>query len=452
MDDFRSSDAVENVSGQSAADSGKLLADSGFMEKESNALTGTKSAGRERKAGEAVEDHYIIVLKDKPLGAAKDPQNLVEDKISKVMTRNGIRPTIGATQDTMIFKNAITGFATTLDAKQKQALQNDPDVAFVEQNKVVGLKPRTVMPATKGGGEYPTGVLRIEADKSPTHNTPGGVDVDIAILDTGINLRHSDLNVVQDVSFIPGAATGDDDNGHGSHVGGSAAAKGDGKGVIGVAPGARLWAVKVLDSSGYGTMAQVIAGVDYVTKNADKIEVANMSLGDKEQSEAFNRAISASVAAGVTHIVAAGNESDNAKDYSPANHPDVLTVSALADSDGKGGGLGGRTCDWEKDDVLASFSNYGEKVGIAAPGACINSAWKASRTETDTYVSISGTSMASPHAAGAAGLVKAKLPHYRPHQVYQTLIDNAKAQNDPAYGMKGDKDQFPEPILNVKGF
>lgn len=452
MEDFRTANDAAEKGSQAGIDAGKLLADSGFMEKESNALTGTRSAGKERKAGDAVEDHYIIVLKDKPLGAAKDSGNLVEDKIAKVMNRNGIRPTIGASQDTLIFKNAITGFATTLDAKQKQALQNDPDVAFVEQNKVVGIKPRNVTPTARNGGEYPTGVLRIEADKSPTHNTPGGVDVDIAILDTGINLRHSDLNVVENVSFIPGAATGDDDNGHGSHVGGSAAAKGDGKGVIGVAPGARLWAVKVLDSSGYGTMAQVIAGVDYVTKNADKIEVANMSLGDKEQSEAFNRAISQSVAAGVTHVVAAGNESDNAKDYSPANHPDVLTVSALADSDGNGGGLGSRTCDWERDDVLASFSNYGEKVGIAAPGACIESAWKASRSNTDTYASISGTSMASPHAAGAAGLVKARNPHFTPHQVYKHLIDNGKAQNDPNYGMKGDKDQFPEPILNVKGF
>lgn len=166
MEDFRTANDAAEKGSQAGVDAGKLLADSGFMEKESNALTGTRSAGKERKAGDAVEDHYIIVLKDKPLGAAKDSGNLVEDKIAKVMNRNGIRPTIGASQDTLIFKNAITGFATTLDAKQKQALQNDPDVAFVEQNKVVGIKPRNVTPTARNGGEYPTGVLRIEADKT----------------------------------------------------------------------------------------------------------------------------------------------------------------------------------------------------------------------------------------------------------------------------------------------
>lgn len=173
MDDFKAKDVVEQDN-QGTADSAKLFADSGFMEKESNALTGTKSAGKERKAGDAVEDHYIIVLKDKPLGAAKDFGNAVEDKISKVMSRNGIK-TLGPAQDTLVFKNAITGFATTLDAKQKQALQNDPDVAFIEQNKIVGIKPRNITPAAAGGSEYPSGVLRIEADKSPTHNTPGAL-------------------------------------------------------------------------------------------------------------------------------------------------------------------------------------------------------------------------------------------------------------------------------------
>lgn len=449
MDNINSAkDAVEDKNSNAAAS--KLLEDSGFLEPESNALTGTKSAAKPRRAGDVVEDHYIVVLKEKPLGKTKDVANAVEDKIAKVMNRNGVLIPRNS-PDTLVFKNAITGFATTLTAQQKMDLQNDPDVAYIEQNKIVGINPRNVTPHAKTGSEYPTGVLRIEGDKSPTASAPGGVDVDIAVIDTGVNLKHSDLNVVDNVSFIPGAATGNDDNGHGSHVGGTIGARRDGKGVIGVAPGARLWAVKVLDSSGYGTMAQVIAGVDYVTKNADKIEVANMSLGDKEQSKAFDEAIAQSVKAGVAHVVAAGNESDDAKNYSPANHPDVLTVSALADSDGKGGAQGGRTCDWERDDVLASFSNYGAKVGIAAPGACIESAWKASRSNTDTYASISGTSMASPHVAGAVGLVRAADKTLSAKQSYQKVLDNAKPQNDPDYGFKGDKDGFAEPVLNVKG-
>lgn len=451
MDDLKVADKVDKATPDAQ---NTLFESSGFMDAESNSLAGTKDAGRVKRAGDAVTDSFIVTLKDQPLGSKPDSANLLGDKVTRVMQKHGIGVGQGAqaNNDVLVFKHAITGFAATLTAQQKAALQNDPDVAYIEQNKIVGIAPRNVTPTAKTGSEYPTGVLRIEGDKSPTANTPGGVDVDVAVLDTGINLRHSDLNVVENVSFIPGAATGDDDNGHGSHVGGTIGAKMDGKGVVGVAPGARLWAVKVLDSSGYGTMAQVIAGVDYVTKNADKIEVANMSLGDKEQSQAFNAAIAESVRAGVTHVVAAGNESDNAKDYSPANHPDVITVSALADSDGKGGAAGSRTCDWERDDTLASFSNYGEKITIAAPGACIESAWKASRSNTDTYTSISGTSMASPHVAGAAALLKAKYSFYTPAQVQQSLLSAAKPQNDPVYGFKGDKDAYPEPVLNVKGF
>ena len=436
-----------------ASEPSALLEDSLFKAPEAQAKEGNEQpVAKPRTAGEIVPDSYIVTLKDKPLGKEKDVNSAVEDVIARVMRRNGVvMPRTGA--DTLIFKHAITGFATTLTAQQKADLAKDPEVASIEQNRVVGINPINprVSNGAKNGTEYPSGVLRIEGDKSPTAKA-GPVDVDVAVIDTGVNMRHSELNVVDNVSFIPGAATGDDDNGHGSHVGGTIGARADGKGVIGVAPGARIWAVKVLDSSGYGTMAQVIAGVDYVTKNADKIEVANMSLGDKEQSKAFDEAISNSVAAGVSYAVAAGNESDDAKDYSPANHDKVITVSAVADSDGKGGGVGGRTCEWDRDDYLAGFSNYGPKVEIAAPGSCIESTWKAGRSGTDTYSTISGTSMASPHVAGAMALIKAKHPEYTPDQVYKALLGNAKPQNDPDWGFKGDKDNSPEPMLNVKGF
>ncbi len=433
----------------------KLLEDSGFLAPESagrNLAQNADKAGtaaKPRTAGEIVADHYIVTLKEKPLGKEKE-NPLLEDKVAKIMTRAGLIPR--NVPDLLIYKHAISGFSGELTAQQLQALQNDPDVAAIEPDRVVGINPARVGQAhnAKTGTEVPTGVARVEADQSTTANTPGGVDVDIAVIDTGINLKHSELNVVNNVSFIPGAKTGDDDHGHGSHVAGTIGAIKDGKGVVGVAPGARLWAVKTLDRSGYGTMAQVIAGVDYVTQHADEIEVANMSLGDKEQSKAFDEAISKSVEAGVTYVVAAGNESDDAKDYSPANHKDVLTVSAVADSDGKGGGTGGRTCEWDKDAYLASFSNYGANVKIAAPGSCIESTWKASASNTDRYNTISGTSMASPHVAGAAGLVKAKHPEYSPKTVIKTLIDNAKPQNDPDYGFKGDKDSYPEPMLNAK--
>lgn len=445
----------ENKNGK--AEPNALLAESGFLapDKAEKPQAAAPEVAKPRTAGEIVPDSYIVTLKEKPLGKEKDVNSAVEDVVARVMNRNGVVMPRVPDADTLIFKHALTGFATKLTAQQKADLLKDPEVAAIEPNRVVGIapiKPREIAaPTAKNGTEYPYGVLRIEGDKSPTAKA-NPVDVDIAVIDTGVNLRHSELNVVDNVSFIPGAATGDDDNGHGSHVGGTIGAKADGKGVIGVAPGARLWAVKVLDSSGYGTMAQVIAGVDYVTKNADKIEVANMSLGDKEQSKAFDDAISNSVAAGVSYAVAAGNESDDAKDYSPANHDKVMTVSAVADSDGKGGGVGGRTCEWDRDDYLAGFSNYGPKVEIAAPGSCIESTWKAGRSTTDTYSTISGTSMASPHVAGAMGLVKAKNPSFTPDQVYKAILGNAKPQSDPDWGFKGDKDGSAEPMLNVKGF
>jgi subtilisin family serine protease len=196
---------------------------------------------------------------------------------------------------------------------------------------------------------------------------------------------------------VKGTKNGNDDNGHGTHVAGIAAAKDNGIGVVGVAPGARLWAVKVLDRNGSGFLSGVIKGVDHVTANAGAIEVANMSLGGGN-SQALNDAIKNSVAKGVVYVVAAGNSGIDASNTSPANSPDVLAVSAIVDTDGKCGKLGPSTS-YGGDDTFASFSNYGSMVDIAAPGVNILSTYKGK-----TYATMSGTSMASPHVAGAVAL------------------------------------------------
>lgn len=425
----------------------KLLEDSGLAAPEKQTADGAadKAIANPRNSGEIIPDRYIVRLKGQPLGAKADVNNIAQDKIEKTAQKIGL-PRSGP--DVTVYKHALYGFAAKLSPQQIAQLQNDPDVASIEPDRKVFLDPRTVgKPATQTSSEMPAGIQRVEADKSPTASK-GNVDVDIAVIDTGVNLKHSDLNVVDNVSFVEGVTSGDDDNGHGSHVAGTIGAKADGKGVVGVAPGARLWAVKVLDGDGSGTLSSVAAGIDYVTKNASKIEVANMSLGGRFKSQAIDDALSAAVDSGVTIVVAAGNSGMDAESFSPANHPKVLAVSAVADSDGKGGGKGG-SVDWEQDDKLASFSNYGEKVRIAAPGVGVQSTWKAEGTNTDTFNSISGTSMASPHVAGAAGLVKAQNPNMKPAEVYDKLIKEGKAQNDPDYGFTGDRDKFPEPMLNV---
>lgn len=300
---------------------------------------------------------------------------------------------------TFVYEHALKGFAAEFPAQALAALANDPQVAYVELDQVVYTL-----------GELPTGVDRIEADKNSTAKIDASdqrVNVDIAILDTGI-ASHPDLNIAGGVNCTTGGIVRPkcksggyaDKNGHGTHVAGSAAALDNGSGVVGVAPGARLWAVKVLNDIGSGYLSWIIAGIDWVTSNASTIEVANMSLGCECSSQSLNDALNRSTDAGVVYVVAAGNSAKDASTFSPANHPRVIAVSAIVDFDGKAGGAAQPTCrsDVGADDTFATFSNYGSVVDLAAPGVCIRS------TVPGGYAVYSGTSMASPHGAGAAAL------------------------------------------------
>ena len=188
----------------------------------------------------------------------------------------------------------------------------------------------------------------------------------------------------------PWGKKANDDNGHGTHVAGTIAAKNNGGGVIGVAPGTTVYAVKVLDYKGSGTWSQVICGIDWVTANSTplNIKVANLSVGGTGgvttcDNDALHRAICRSVASGVTYSVAAGNSGTDIAGAVPANFPEVLTVTAMSDNDGKAGGTGGSpTCrSGESDDKYATFSNYATSAAdqnhtIAASGVCIRSDWK----------------------------------------------------------------------------
>jgi subtilisin family serine protease len=270
------------------------------------------------------------------------------------------------------------------------------------------------------------------------------VDADIAVIDTGIDTKHPDLNVAGGVNCSTGTNY-EDGNGHGAHVAGTAAALDDGTGVVGVAPGARLWAVRVLDETGNGSWSSVICGVDWVTAHAADIEVANLSLAGSGDSGnctdgGLRQAICRSVEAGVTYVVAAGNSRVDVSSQVPASFPEVITVSALADFDGLPGGLGKATCRTDRDDTLAAFSNYGTGVDLIAPGVCINSTWKGGG-----YNVISGTSMASPHVTGAAALYLSDHPGATPAVVAGAL----KAAGNLLWNATGDPDRAKEALLNV---
>jgi subtilisin family serine protease len=246
---------------------------------------------------------------------------------------------------------------------------------------------------------------------------------------------------------------GDDQNGHGSHMAGTIGAKDNSVGVAGVAPGARIWAVKVLNAAGIGLNSDVICGIDYVTANAGQIDVANMSLGGggsddgncgNTDGDAMHQAICDSVVAGVTYAVAAGNDHQNSSGFTPAAYDEVITVSALADFNGQPGGGAASTCTSDVDDTFADFSNFGNDVDVIAPGVCINSTYM-----NGGYNTISGTSMASPHAAGAAALYKANNPSASPAQV-RTALRSAGNTNWTWPSQDGDSVQ--EPLVNVGGF
>jgi len=352
----------------------------------------------------------------------------------------------------------LNGSENSVPALSDAAEQNDTGVV-IEANRIV----------TALGQTLPTGINRIDAESSSSSSSSSAAtsntmstnqtkmsnldNVQIGIIDTGIDLKNEELNVVSDVSFVPGEPTGQDGNGHGTHVSGIAAAKDDSDGVVGVAPGAKLTAIKVLSASGSGSTASVLAGLDYALQHANELDVVNLSLGGPGTSVATNTAITKLQRAGVPVVVAAGNDNEDAAFFSPANAPDAWTVSSILDTDGKCGGLGGAN-----DDSFLSFSNYGSVVEIAAPGGKINSTIPGGK-----YAQFSGTSMAAPHVAGAVALYKSSHPDASPAEIFNKLIEAANksdtACDTAANNGKGyikswtfDRDNIREPLLYVKEF
>ena len=274
-----------------------------------------------------------------------------------------------------VYSAGLRGFAARLTARQIDALENEPMVAYVEADGTMTTNAQTL----------PWGINRIDADISSTlaGNGSGAVsNVNAYIIDTGIDTAHADLFVVKHVNFAGGPNK--DCHGHGTHVAGTVAAIDNTSDVVGVAPGAPLTGVKVLNCGGSGTTSGVIKGVDWVTANAIKPAIANMSLGGGA-STSLDTAVKNSADSGVFYSIAAGNSGANACNYSPARagtHNGVMTTAAT-----------------DQSDQDPSWSNFGPCVDIWAPGVSILSTKKGGGTTT-----MSGTSMAAPHVGGTGAL------------------------------------------------
>ena len=364
-----------------------------------------------------------------------------------------------------VYSRAVKGFSAKLSQKQVERLRADPQVDSVTPD--LPVKALGSVPLVSGEPTPPPGLRRVGAATTSTTRESSGANV--AVIDTGVDLDHPDLNATSGKNCVSAGAPADDDNGHGTHVAGTVAAENDGSGVVGVAPGTKVFSAKVLDAAGSGTTSQVICGIDWVTSTrtdsdpANDVAVANMSLGGTGPSvqtcatttDPQHKAICNSTARGVTYVVAAGNDGWDF-DYAPqpntpAVYPEVLTVAAMADSDGSSGGAGGapacRTS--EVDDRYASFSNFaatpeGQAHTIAAPGVCIRSTWPGG-----SYNTISGTSMATPHMAGAVALClneggsAGPCAGLSPGQITEKVRSDAQSRltAEPGYGYAGDPGQ-----------
>jgi subtilisin family serine protease len=346
------------------------------------AVAATPAVGPVLGAGsaDAISDSYIVVLRPGATGAG-------------LTQRYGARVVDN-------YQTAVRGFSARMTATQAHRLAADPAVRYVEQDATVALAdaPAPVPAWGLDRIDQRTRVL------SKTYTAPSAAGVTAYVLDTGLRISHEEFGgrASNGYDFVDQDRVAQDCNGHGTHVAATIGGR-----TYGVAKDVKLVGVRVLGCDGSGSYAGIIAGIDWVTAHAHLPAVANMSLGGTT-SKALDEALNRSIAKGVTYVVAAGNDNRDACHQSPADTPAAITVGATDDNDKR-----------------ASFSNYGACLDIFAPGVRIKSASNKSNTATMT---MSGTSMASPHVAGAAALVLGAHPDWSPARVRDELV----AQADPA--------------------
>jgi subtilisin family serine protease len=326
----------------------------------------------------AVKDSYIVVLKD----GSKTSTDALAGKVGGSVSAR--------------FDSTVKGFSGKMSATSARRLAADPAVAYVEQDRIVKVE------ATQTGATW--GLDRIDQPALPLNGSytygPAS-NVTAYIIDTGVRMTHSEFGgrARSGYDFVSKDSDATDCQGHGTHVAGTV-----GGATYGVAKDVKIVGVRVLDCQGSGSYSQIIAGVDWVTKNAVKPAVANMSLGGSAGST-LDEAVKKSIASGITYAVAGGNDSANACTKSPARLPEAITVGAT-----------------DTKDARASFSNFGSCLDLFAPGVSILSSANSGNTGT---TKMSGTSMASPHVAGAAALYLAGHPTATPAQVRTAIVNGA---------------------------
>ncbi|HZH75774.1 MAG TPA: S8 family serine peptidase [Archangium sp.] len=337
----------------------------------------------------SIPDEYIVVLRDDVKTMAGARASAVAEEMAA--PRGG--------QVLHAYEHALKGFAVRMPEARVRELLSDPRVAYIEENGVVSMS------GTQTSATW--GIDRIDQASLPLNQTYNynvdGTGVHAYIIDTGVRLTHSQFTGRMGNGFdaITAGGNANDCQGHGTHVAGTVAGT-----TWGVAKKATVHPVRVLSCTGSGTDAQVIAGLDWVTANHIKPATANMSLGG-DASQALDDAVERMIAAGVVTAVAAGNDNLSACNYSPARTPNAMTVGSTTTSDAR-----------------SSFSNFGTCLDIFAPGSSITSAAYSSDTAS---TSMSGTSMASPHVAGAMALYLQVNPTATPAQVMAALSTNATA-------------------------
>ncbi|SDG45999.1 Peptidase inhibitor I9 [Lentzea fradiae] len=332
-------------------------------------------------AGENIAGSFIVKLKDDALTASAQ----------------GLGARFGG-QVGHVYDAVFRGFSVKMNDTQARRLAADPSVDYVERDQVVRVQATQTNPPSWGLDRIDQRNLPL--DQRYTHNSTGS-GVNAYIIDTGVRITHRDFGgrARNGYDFVDNDSVAQDGNGHGTHVAGTVAGTS-----YGVAKQANIIAVRVLNNSGSGTTAGVVAGINWVASNHVKPAVANMSLGGSASSS-LDSAVRGAITRGVTFAVAAGNSNANAANTSPARVTEALTVGST-----------------ERTDARSSFSNYGSVVDVFAPGRDITSAWHTSDTATNT---ISGTSMASPHVAGVVARYLQGGFTVTPAQVATAIVDNA---------------------------